>query len=48
MSDLNSPLPPSSDATDAARFRKRLALLGAIALIGLAALTARLAWLQAF
>jgi hypothetical protein len=40
--------PPSSDAAEAARFRKRLALLGAIALAGLAVLTARLVWLQAF
>jgi hypothetical protein len=41
-------VPPPSDAADAARFRKRLALLAVIAVLGLAALTARLVWLQAF
>jgi hypothetical protein len=38
-------LPPTDP--DAARFRRRLAVLAAIALLGLAALTARLVWLQA-
>ncbi|MTW05831.1 hypothetical protein [Pseudoduganella ginsengisoli] len=47
---MHTPTPPSSDAAaaDAARFRRRLYILGAIALAGLAALTARLVWLQAF
>ncbi|MFA9219024.1 MAG: hypothetical protein ACEQSK_18225 [Sphingomonadaceae bacterium] len=37
------PLPPDPDA---ARFRRRLAVLAVIAMLGLAVLTARLIWLQ--
>lgn len=40
-----SHFPPSDP--DAARFRRRLAVLAVIASLGLAALTARLVWLQA-
>jgi hypothetical protein len=36
----------AADAADAARFRRRLYLLGAVALAGLAVLTARLIVLQ--
>jgi len=48
MSEPTSSPNSLADAADAARFRKRLTVLGAIALVGLAALTARLVWLQAF
>ena len=48
MREPTAPLCTSSDAADAARFRRRLILLGAIALAGLAVLTARLVWMQAF